>query len=67
MFSFTCGKKKNKQNKNKLIETENRAVVIRAEGGWRVGEMDEGGQLYGDGWYLIYSSDHFTVYTDIEL
>ena len=43
-------------------------MVTRVEGRLAGGGgMGEGGQLYGDGWYLIYSSDHFTVYTDIEL
>ena len=31
---------KSKNNKNKLIDTENRLVVIR-DGGWRTGEMCE--------------------------
>ena len=34
---------KKKQNKTELIETENRLVVARG-GGWKVGEMGEGGQ-----------------------
>ena len=38
-----------KQNKNKLIDTEYRLVVTRKEGDYKVGEMDEGGQAYGDG------------------
>ena len=43
--------KTNKQKKNKLlIGTENRLVIIKGEGGWRLGKMDKGGQLYGDGW-----------------
>ena len=39
----------NKQNKNKLIDTENRLVVTRGEQVWGEGEMGNGGQLYGDG------------------
>ena len=34
---------KNKQTKNKLIDTENRLVVAR-DGMWEMGKMDEGGQ-----------------------
>lgn len=37
------------QNKNKLIDTENRFVVTRGEGCYRAGQRD---QLYGDGWKL---------------
>ena len=37
---------KSKQNKNKLIDTENRFVVTRGEGCYRAGQRD---QLYGDG------------------
>ena len=33
----------NKQNKAKVINTENRSVVTRAEGGWGLGEKGEGG------------------------
>lgn len=38
------------QNKNKLIDTENRLVVIKGEKGGEVGEMGEGGQLDSAGW-----------------
>ena len=43
-------KNKTKQNKNKLIDTENRLLVTRREGGWGEGEMGEGDKMYGDGW-----------------
>ena len=43
-------KQTNEQTKHKLIDTENRLVVTRGERGWGVGEIGEGGQLYGDGW-----------------
>ena len=45
-------KQMNKQNKNKLIDTENRFVVTREV--WRggMGKMGEEGQLYSDGWLL---------------
>lgn len=39
-----------KQNKNKLKDTENRLVVTRGEGGWRVGKMSEGAEVNGDRW-----------------
>ena len=41
--------KQTKHNKSKLIDMENRSEVNRREGGLVVGEMGEGGQLYGDG------------------
>ena len=41
----------NKQNKNKLIDTEIRLVVTIREGGWGIGKISEGvSHLYGDGW-----------------
>ena len=42
----------NKQNKNKLIDTENRLMVTRGERGCGGCKMDEGGQLYDDEWQL---------------
>ena len=36
-------------------------MITRREGGWRFGEMDEGGE---EG---IYCGDHFVVYMNIEL
>ena len=60
MFSLLCGIRKNKTseqtklNKNRLIETDNRLVVIRGEGGWREGEMGKRGQLYDDRWKLSF-------------
>ena len=33
-----------KQNKIKLIDTENRMVAAKGKGGWGVGEMDERNQ-----------------------
>lgn len=36
----------NLKNKTKPKDTENRLVVIRGEGGWRMGKTGEGGQLY---------------------
>lgn len=35
-----------KQNKTKLLDTENRSVVATREGSWGVGEMGEGAQDY---------------------
>ena len=29
-------KEKNKQNRNRLIDTENRLMVTRGEGGWEI-------------------------------
>ena len=43
--------KTNKPNKNQHIDTETRVVITRGEGEAE-GEMDEGGQLYGDTWKL---------------
>lgn len=40
----------NRQNKNKLRDTENRLVVTSREGGCGVDKMGEEGQLYGDEW-----------------
>lgn len=37
-------KKRNKQNKTELIDTENGLVVTREEGNWGVGKFGEGGQ-----------------------
>ena len=41
---------KTKQNKIKTSQIESKLEVTYVEGGLRVGEMDEGGQLHGDGW-----------------
>lgn len=41
--------KTNKQSNTGFLAAETRLMVTRAEGGWKVGEMGEGGQLYGDG------------------
>lgn len=38
---------KNKTNKTRLIDKEDRSVVIRWEGCLEVRKMGEGGQLYG--------------------
>ena len=40
----------NKQNKNKIIDTENRLVDTRGTSAWGYSEMGRGDQLYGDGW-----------------
>lgn len=29
-------------------------MVTRRVGGWGVGKLNKGGQLYGDGWYLYF-------------
>ena len=39
-----------KTKQNKLIDAENRLVVIGGEGGWGVDDMGEGDQLSGEGW-----------------
>ena len=43
-------KQMNKQNKNKLTDTEKILVVTREEGKWGEDEMGEGDQLCGNGW-----------------
>ena len=37
---------------NTHIDTEDRVMVTSVAGWWREREMDEGSQLYGDGWKL---------------
>ena len=39
-------------DKTKLIDTENRLVVIRGERGCGLAKKGDGGQLCGDGWQL---------------
>ena len=34
------------------MDTENRLVVTKREVGWRMRKVEEGGQLYGNGWQL---------------
>ena len=42
---------KQQRNKTKTnSQIQQRVMVTRGEGVWEVGEMGEGGQLYGDGW-----------------
>ena len=38
----------NKQDKQRLIDTDNSVVVSKGNGGWKVAE-DKGGQTWGDG------------------
>ena len=45
MFLLFHSYVESKTNKTKLIDTEN--IV---EGGWKLSEMGERDQLYGDGW-----------------
>ena len=45
MFLLFLSYVESKANKTKLIDIEN-----RVEGGWRLSEMGERDQLYGDGW-----------------
>ena len=54
----------NKQNKSKLIDTENRLVVTRGEQGWGAGKMSRGGQLYDDGWNSTFGGDCFVLHTN---
>ena len=46
MVSLVCGiqkiKQMNKQNRNRLTETENKMLVARGEEGRRMSERDEG-------------------------
>ena len=44
-------KKSNEQNKTKRNSQKQRIDQWLPEG-WKMGEMDEGGQLYGDRWQL---------------
>lgn len=50
MISLICGikskQKPNKENKNKLVDTENSGY--QEEGGSGVSKKGKGGQLYGD-------------------
>ena len=46
----TKKKQINKQNRNKLIDTDNRLVITRREWGWKSGEWGKGDQIYGDEW-----------------
>ena len=42
---------------------ESRLVVTRVEGDWSVGEVDEGGQFYGNRWELdLWWWSLFSVY-----
>lgn len=43
--------RKEKKKKN-LIDIENTLVVTKREVGWRMRKVEEGGQLYGNGWQL---------------
>ena len=51
MWNLKKQNKPTKQNKHKLIDTENRSLVTRGEGGWRWVKWIGGGVLLcGDGW-----------------
>ena len=49
-IDYTYTQIENLFNKNKVTDTEVRLVVTGGEGSWGMGEKDEGGQLYGEGW-----------------
>lgn len=57
----------NKQNKNKLIDTEIRLLVTRREGGWGIGKISEGVTFMVMDGNKTYGGDHLVVYTDVKL
>ena len=54
-----------KKTKNKLIDTENRFLVIRGEGVWVLGVSKLGEGVKSGLWTEVYG-DHSVMYTDVE-
>ena len=44
MWNVECGKqnKQTQQNRNRLIDTENKLVIVRGEEGWGMSDIGEG-------------------------
>lgn len=60
-------KTKQKQNKNKLLDTENRLIATREKGFVGRAEEVKGINCMGMGGNQNYSSDHFVLVMNIEL